>query len=658
MNRARSWSVLLAALLVGAFATYGILRLHGRAADHSAASLLVSEIEAGARHHSAAEWEAVAEAQLEEAEEGAEEGEETEEEDPRQVEADLERSVDRLLRAEAVDGLGGAEYARAVDDAFRGYRAAVRRQFTPLADGGVGVAPGEDEQHIDPAYDRLSEALAAARAYYGDSARSATRTANVGTVVLLALAGAIIGLMVWRFQRVSAKAAALLEHQSLHDPLTALPNRRLFAEHLRAALARADRRREPVFVLYLDLDDFKVVNDSLGHQTGDRLLLAVCERLRTCLRPGDTAARMGGDEFTVLLADVTRPEDAIRVADRLARKLKAPFRLGSHEVVVNASVGIASRLNGQDTAEDLLRRADVAMYDAKKRGKGQYRLFDPEMDTYASERLRLESDLRAAVRRDEFRLFFQPIVDLNSGAITELEALVRWDHSRKGLIAPGGFIRLAEETGLIVPLGLWTLTEACRQAAAWRAAGRRQPAPAVSANLSARQLLQPDLVETVAQTLRETGLDPDHLRLEITETSMIQDPDLATATLRALRALGVHLVVDDFGTGFSTLTSVKHLPVECLKIDRSFVDGLGDDAQDTAIVHAVIAFAKTLRLEVTAEGIETAEQLEQLRALGCDRGQGYYFARPMPARELAAFLDAHDAELGAEPWPDSERADV
>jgi len=352
---------------------------------------------------------------------------------------------------------------------------------------------------------------------------------------------------------------------------------------------------------------------------------------------------MGGDEFTVLLADLTGLQDAIRVAERVGSELGAPFEVAGHQVIVHASIGIAESLPGQTTAEELLRNADVAMYEAKKQGKGQYQIFTPGMDSVAWKRLELEAELHVALEHGQFELYYQPILDLESGAVSELEALVRWDHPSRGLLPPADFIPLAEQTGLIVPLGAWVLDEACRQLAAWQPRDQHQAPLGLSVNLSARQLRERHLPERVAQALASSGLDPRRLTLEVTETSMIDDLETVATTLRALRALGVRFAVDDFGTGFSTLGALKHYPVDCLKIDRSFIDGLGSDAQDTAIVHAVVAFAKTLGLPVTGEGIETAEQLEQLRALGCDHGQGYYFAKPLQHGSVEPFLDAHQS---------------
>jgi diguanylate cyclase (GGDEF)-like protein len=629
-SRVRRWLgawLLLVALGVAVATGYGIMRLNDYAAERGEFKALLSRIETDSRHQSALEWQAVAEGRLSPELAG----------ERQQVDARMDALLARLLAADP-----DSSAARAVSDAVGVYQAAVEEEFRLLAEGELAEAEEVDEQRVDPAFARLAQALASAGRYYGTLASQANRRADLGTVLLLLAAATIIGVLVWRFQRAKSQVAELFAHQARHDSLTALPNRALLVERLRVELARAARRREPVFLLWLDLDDFKVVNDSLGHQAGDQRLVAAGERLRACLRPGDTPARMGGDEFTVLLADLTSQQDAVRVAERVGAELAAPFEVAGHQVVVRASIGIAHSVPGATSDEELLRNADIAMYEAKKQGKGQYQVFTPGMDQAAWRRLELEAELRVALEQQQFELYYQPILDLDSGAVSDLEALVRWDHPTRGLLPPADFIPLAEETGLIVPLGHWVLEEACRQLAAWDAGDLTHLSLGLSVNLSARQFHEPGLPSRVAQALASSGLEPRRLTLEITETSMVDDLGTAEATLAALRRLGVHVAVDDFGTGFSALGVLKHYPVDLLKIDRSFVDGLGRDAQDTAIVHAVIAFARTLGLRVTGEGIETAEQLEQLRALGCDHGQGYYFAKPLQPGSIQHFLSAHE----------------
>jgi diguanylate cyclase (GGDEF)-like protein len=434
-----------------------------------------------------------------------------------------------------------------------------------------------------------------------------------------------------------------LARQAFRDSLTSMPNRALFMDRLSHALTRTERRGEQLAVLFLDLDRFKVVNDSLGHSVGDQLLVGVSQRLAACLRPEDTIARLGGDEFAILLEDVKDDRAPTSVADRLTAELQQPFKVEGREVIITVSIGIAMSTAKRMTPEDILRDADLAMYHAKGKGKARYEVFDKSMNAPAQERMDLELDLRNAVTRGEFILHYQPVVDLPSGRITEVEALVRWKHPRRGLLFPADFVGLSEETGLIVPLGRWVLHEACRQTRQWQLASPGTPL-AISVNISARQLQQPGLVEEIAAVLRDTRLNPSTLRLEITETVVMHDAPATLAKLEALKALGVQLAIDDFGTGYSSLGYLKRFPVDTLKIDRSFVKGIGGNVEDSAIVRAVITVAKSLNLSVTAEGIETAEQLEQLRTLGCDHGQGYFFAKPLTSDRVPALL------LSTSPW--------
>jgi diguanylate cyclase (GGDEF)-like protein/PAS domain S-box-containing protein len=419
-----------------------------------------------------------------------------------------------------------------------------------------------------------------------------------------------------------------LSHAALHDTLTGLPNRALFHDRLGLALRRTERRSGSVAVLFCDLDRFKIVNDSLGHDAGDRLLVDVAHRISAALRPADTVARFGGDEFTILCEDIAGEIEAATIAQRIVDVFREPFLLEDGEVFLATSLGIAIARGGDERAEDLIRDADAAMYRAKERGKGRYEIFDEAMRADAVARLETESALRRALERGELRLHYQPQIDLATGAISGFEALVRWEHPVRGLLGPAAFIPLAEETGLIVGIGEWVLREACTEA-------RRWPQPLMLAvNLSARQLAQPDLVAMVRRALAETGTDPSTLCLEITESAVMESGAATTAQLRALKSLGVQLAIDDFGTGFSSLAHLRRFPVDVLKVDGTFVAGLGREPQDASIAAAVISLAHALGLKTVAEGVETEQQLAILEELGCDLGQGYLFGRPLPPDEV------------------------
>ena len=436
---------------------------------------------------------------------------------------------------------------------------------------------------------------------------------------------------------------AQLLHDALHDPLTGLANRVLFREHLDRALARSRRRRSRVGVLFLDVDDFKVVNDSLGHGAGDRLLVEVARRLSDTIRAEDVAARQGGDEFTILLERVASVGEATALADRLALALRRPIELEGRALVIEVSIGIALGTPGA-AADDLLAHADAAMYAAKAQGKARHAVFDPSMRLRAQSRLEMEAELRAAIDAGAFELHYQPIVTVADGVITGFEALVRWRHPERGLIPPGEFIPLAEATGLIVPLGRWVTEQACRDLRGWRDRDPRRADLTISVNVSPRQAVEPGLVAEVKEALRAARLEPSSLVLEITESLTLHESATSDGSLRQLRDLGVQLEIDDFGTGFSALEYFKRFAVHGLKIDRSFVNGLGRSREDTAIVTATLAFASALGLSVTAEGVETADQLERLRVLGCQRAQGFLFARPMTADAVDRLL-AEDPRL-------------
>jgi diguanylate cyclase (GGDEF)-like protein/PAS domain S-box-containing protein len=426
-----------------------------------------------------------------------------------------------------------------------------------------------------------------------------------------------------------------MRHQALHDSLTGLPNRALIFDQLERARPRPGRQ---LAVLLLDLDRFKFVNDGFGHASGDALLVEIAPRLSEALRPNDTVGRLGGDEFVVLLADIADKRVATEVAERIGAALRRPFRLEGTEHFVTVSIGIAFA-GGERVAPDaLIRDADAALYRAKERGRGRYEVFDSALRVRALERLALENDLRRALDRDELHVRYQPVVSLRDGTLASVEALVYWEHPQRGLVEPANFIPVAEDSGLIAPIGEWVLRESCRQACAWHAANPDAPPLGVSVNLSARQIVQRDLPGTVARALRDTGLDPRALCLEITESAILDDAGTADRTLRALLSLGVGLVLDDFGTGYSSLSYLTRLPIEGLKIDRSFVEQLGAGERPTAIVTAIVRMAQALSMGVTGEGVETARQLHDLRRLGCDRAQGFHISQPLAPEEISELL--------------------
>lgn len=439
-----------------------------------------------------------------------------------------------------------------------------------------------------------------------------------------------------------------LSHSALHDSLTGLPNRALFMDRLNNAIERAERRKGHSFgVIFLDLDRFKMINESLGHQAGDHLLKEISERLGRCIRGGDTVARLGGDEFAILLEDLEGSQEVHEVADRVQESLQQPFVIGGEECFTGASLGIAFSATGYDRAEDVLRDADIAMYQAKSEGRTRQVVFKPHMHTQAVKTLALENDLRRAVDRSEFTVHFQPVVDLRNGRLRAFEALVRWAHPERGLVSPGEFLPLAQETDLSAAIGWLVLEMASEQMQRWHAGPLSDLGledVGVSVNLDAKQLASTELVDRVEDVLDATGLDARLLHLEITEDMIIVQPELSAQILDQLRRRGIRLFIDDFGTGYSSLSQLKRFPVDTLKIDRSFVDQMLDQRDDLEIVHTVVQLGRNLDLEVMAEGIETAQQLLRLRELGCDFGQGYYFARPMPGEEI----DEHLASGGLE----------
>ncbi len=524
----------------------------------------------------------------------------------------------------------------------------------PLAEFDAALASlsdppstGEVEGVVPVLRDALQRSEVASRVLYGQQeqrllastlaaleARSQFQRLLLATSVLtIGVAGCLVVSLRRRIQADFGLAYDALRHQAYHDALTGLPNRPAFTERLGRVLGSADGGA--VGVVYIDLDGFKTVNDSLGHQAGDDLLVVVAGRLEQATRPEDFLARLGGDEFTVLVPG--RPDSAEPIAHRVADLLRDPVTIAGQEVFVTASVGIAYGAQGEDP-EALLRDADAAMYEAKERGRATVERFRPELHERALERLQIVSALRTAIARDELRVHYQPIVELETARSTGVEALVRWAHPERGLVPPCSFVPLAEDSGTIVAIDGWVLGHACADVAGWNAAAATDPPLSLNVNMSARSFGDRTLVERVATALSDSGLPAGLLRLEITESAVMEDPVAATAMLQDLSALGVGLAIDDFGSGYSSLSQLRHFPVSQLKIDKGFVDHVDSDARDASVVRAIVTLAHTLGQRVVAEGIERDTQRARLRQLGCDDGQGYLFSKPLPADELLARL--------------------
>jgi diguanylate cyclase (GGDEF)-like protein len=452
-------------------------------------------------------------------------------------------------------------------------------------------------------------------------------------------------------QQANKGLAERLVHQAHHDPLTGLANRLLFHERVERAVLRV-ARGERVAVLFLDLDHFKAVNDSLGHAEGDRLLESVARRLLQATRGCDTVARLGGDEFGILLEGMAREMDAPVVIERLTSALRRPIILQGREVIIGASIGVAYVEPGQGV-DDVLRNADLAMYHAKAAGRGGHEVFEPRMHAAALERLELEADMRRALPEGQFQILYQPIVHVESGHLTGVEALMRWEHPTRGLLPPLTFIPIAEETGLIVPIGLWALSEVCRQGRVWQLCAPEGRVPTLSVNISGRQLLEPSFVGDVAAVLAESGFDPALLTLEITESVLMQDTEATLVTLHELKALGLCLAIDDFGTGYSSLSYLQRFPVDTIKIDKAFIDDVARGGSNAVLAHTIVTLADLLKLSTVAEGVEHPDQLAHLLSLGCSSAQGYLFAQPLGALEIDALLRQPTAHMPAQSVPGS-----
>jgi diguanylate cyclase (GGDEF)-like protein len=619
-----AWLVLVTAVLVAAGAGYGITRVHDSARKRGELQVLLGALETAARHENALRWQAIAERQFRPSVAAT-------------WEAVDEATHELAERLEALDPT--SPQAHAVHEAFERYDTAVEHQFELLAKGQTAEVEQLDREQVQPAFAALLEAQAAARHHYRTMAERANRRADLGGQLILLVAAISIGALVWRFQRARSQAAGRFAHQALHDPLTGLPNRILLRDRTGQAIRQADRELVPIALLLLDLDRFKEVNDTLGHHYGDQLLVQVGQRMRAALRGVDTVARLGGDEFAVLLPKITTGEGAVTVARKLQAAFEEPFTLEQVSLEVEASIGLALYPDHGSDPDELLQRADIAMYAAKQTHAG-FMVFDPKLDQHSPRKLTLLGELRRAIDTEQLVLHYQPKVDTQTGQLLGVEALVRWQHPTHGLIPPGEFIPLAEHTGLITPLTHYVLDAALRQCRAWQQAGYEL---SVAVNISARRMLDLEFPDEVAGLLARCEVPARLLVLEITESTMMADPQHALEVLSRLHAMGVQLSIDDFGTGYSSMAYLKNLPVDELKVDRSFVSHMIGSTSDAVIVRSTVDLGRNLGLRVVAEGVEDQATRQQLDMLGCQAIQGYHISRPVPADDLLTWIKQQPA---------------
>jgi diguanylate cyclase (GGDEF)-like protein len=541
---------------------------------------------------------------------------------------------DRTQQVESADALIGEELERFSTliqiDRRKGMSAAIR---SISATGGAATIR-KVESLVQDLLAAEDAQLAARTAQSRRSSDLSVITAAVATLFNLGLLGAVI-LLARREIKERRQAEEVVKFAATHDPLTGLPNRVLLAERVNRAVAAAKSEGRSTAVLFIDLDRFKNINDALGHEAGDRLLQNVADRLVRCVRRSDTVARQGGDEFVVLVENFQAPRDLIQVAEKILAEVAGPMTVYGKEFQITASIGMSTFPADGEDLRSLLKNADIAMYRAKQQGNA-YQFYAHQMSAHSVERLELEAALRQALDRDELRLHYQPKIAARTGRVTGIECLLRWQHPTLGIVQPDQLVPLAEETGLIVPIGKWALRTACLQARSWAAQGL--PLFRMAVNLSARQFMSATLLEDVMETIADTGMDPRLVEFEVTESMMMREPEEAVKLLRELKTIGVRLTIDDFGTGYSSLAYLKRLPIDCVKIDASFVRGIPVDASDVAITETIIAMSGSLGLKVVAEGVETHDQAKFLEQRGCDEMQGFYFSRPLPAEGLAAYL--------------------